>query len=253
MNPLYSRLRELARRLAACYPTPDFYQEHAALCRRSRWLLYAEPILIRIRAHVAAHIEDDFGHGLQHADKVAIDAGALILIEHRFDDLAAADVERRVVVVQAAGLLHDIKRKQPNHAAKAADYSRRLLTASPLGTDEVEDICTAIANHEAFQSPAAVNTAEGALVADCLYDADKFRWGPDNFTDTLWAMVTYANPTLEEFVRRYPHGMAGLSKIKKTFRTPTGRRYGPQIIDIGIAIGRDLFHMILTDFADQLP
>ena len=75
------------------------------------------------------------------------------------------------------------------------------------------------------------------MLSDCLYDADKFRWGPDNFTHTIWDMVGFINPPLKTFVSHYPKGMALLKKIRGTFRSRTGRRYGPQFIDVGIAIG----------------
>ena len=96
-----------------------------------------------------------------------------------------------------------------------------------------------------------VNSRRGDLVSGCLYDADKFRWGPDNFADTLWCMVFYRNPTLAEFLAGYPQGLASLHRIKNTFRTITGRRYGPQFIDIGIAIGEDLLKVIKTEFSPK--
>jgi hypothetical protein len=98
----------------------------------------------------------------------------------------------------------------------------------------------------------SVNTPEGGLVSDCLYDADKFRWGPDNFTDTLWAMAAFRQPTLRDFVNLYPAGMKNLARIKSTFRTPTGRKYGPAFIDLGIAVGEELYRVITTEFADHL-
>jgi hypothetical protein len=35
--------------------------------------------------------------------------------------------------------------------------------------------------------------------------------------------------------------MEFLKKIKDTFRTPTGRKYGPGFIDLGVAIGDELY------------
>ena len=95
-------------------------------------------------------------------------------------------------------------------------------------------------------------TPEGAMASDCLYDADKFRWGPDNFTDTLWDMISFYNPPLTKFMARYPRGMEGLEKIKATFRTPTGKKYGPQFIDLGQAIGQKLYEVIQAEFSDQI-
>jgi len=121
-----------------------------------------------------------------------------------------------------------------------------------LSSDEIEDICIAIRNHEAFRDTVTVDSREGALISDCLYDADKFRWGPDNFTDTLWDMVDFKRPSLSDFLRRYPSGMESLVLIKSTFRTATGKKYGPQFIDHGITIGDELLRVITTEFASSL-
>jgi hypothetical protein len=149
-------------------------------------------------------------------------------------------------------LLHDIQRKQKNHAEQGASRARTVLAAYPLACDEIEDVCIAIRNHEAFKDTVSVNTREGALVSDCLYDADKFRWGPDNFTDTLWDMVAYTRPLLSDFLRHYPSGMESLARIKSTFRTAAGRIYGPGFIDLGIAIGEELYRVIRTEFHADL-
>jgi len=50
----------------------------------------------------------------------------------------------------------------------------------------------------------------------------------------------------------YPKGMERLYKIKSTFRTRTGKKYGPQFIDIGLAIGEDLLKVINAEFAHLL-
>jgi hypothetical protein len=50
----------------------------------------------------------------------------------------------------------------------------------------------------------------------------------------------------------YPEGMEKLAKIKDTFRTRTGKKYGPQFIDLGIAIGKELFDVINREFAHLL-
>ena len=147
---------------------------------------------------------------------------------------------------------YDIKRKKKEHAKLGATQARKVLDYYPLTTDEIEDICSAIQNHEAFKSPVSLHTSEGALVSNCLYDADKFRWGPDNFTDTLWDMISFYNPPLSKFMARYPQGMEGLEKIKTTFRTDTGRNYGPQFIDIGLAIGKELYEVIQSEFSEYL-
>lgn len=218
----------------------------------SRQYFETNSFTAELREFVAKHLEENFGHGLEHAIKVAIDAGALMIIENKLAQQPDNRINRRVAVVQWAGLLHDIKRRKENHAIKGSDHARKVLKPYPLDPSEVDDICRAIRNHEAFTPTVKADTIEGALVSDCLYDADKFRWGPDNFTDTLWAMVSDFKIPVVEFMDLYPEGMEKLAEIKHTFRTRTGKKYGPQFIDLGVAIGKELFNVINTEFAHLL-
>jgi len=252
MQPIYERLRERARQIVTTFPPPDFYQDQCQANEYSRHFFETNPSIKGLHEFVAAHLEDDFGHGLQHAVKVTIDAGALLYIEGRDAGYGKSVLERRVQIVQCAGLLHDIKRKKKEHAKRGAVHARKILKDYPLTPDEIEDIYRAIHNHEAFKDNILLTTSKGTLVSDCLYDADKFRWGPDNFTDTLWDMISFYNPPLSKFIARYPQGMEGLEKIKTTFRTQTGKKYGPRFIDLGLAIGEKLYAVIQSEFSDSL-
>jgi hypothetical protein len=252
MQPIYIRLRERARQIVAEFPSPDFYRDHSEACEFSRRFFNNDPEIRQLYKFVAENLEDDFGHGLQHAIKVTIDAGALLYIEGRASGYGKPVLVRRIQIVQCAGLLHDIKRKKKEHASLGAVRAREVLEDYPFSPDEVEDVCLAIQNHEAFKRPKPIKVPKSALVSDCLYDADKFRWGPDNFTDTLWDMISFFNPPLSKFMARYPQGMEGLEKIKNTFRTDTGKKYGPRFIDLGLAIGQQLYEVIQADFKDGL-
>jgi hypothetical protein len=247
MSPVYARMRQRARQIVSRLPQPTFYKDYSPLLDISRSYFDTNPVLRSLYAFVAEHLEDDFGHGLDHAVKVTLDAGVLMMIEGSRCGYSNAYKQQRVIIVQSAGLLHDIKRKMKHHAVEGAEYARKTLRAYPYAPDEIEDICQAIRNHEAFKPPVSINTLEGALVADCLYDADKFRWGPDNFTHTVWDMVSFFDLPLSEFLNRYPKAMEGLSKIRQTFRTQTGKAYGPEFIDMGIAIGEELLKVIQAE------
>lgn len=249
MELAYVRIRKRARQIVSRCPSPEFYQDYPNSNKSSHHHLETNPLTIKLREFVAQHLKDDFGHGIEHAIKVAIDAGALMVIENELAGYDNDTMNRSVTVVQCAGLLHDIMRKQDDHAIKGATYAREVLKSYPLHPEEVDDICRAIRNHEAFKETEKTTTPEGALVSDCLYDADKFRWGPDNFTDTVWAMVSFYHVSVAQFVDLFPEGMKKLAKIKNTFRTRTGKKYGPQFIDIGLAVGEELFEVIQTEFA----
>jgi len=251
METLYARIRTRARKIVSSFPIPDFYREKADAITTSGQLMTDDPHISHLQKVVAQHLEDDFGHGLQHADKVSQEAGALVLIEGEQHAWSQSRIRRLVLMVQSAGLLHDIRRKKKNHALKGAQFAPQLLTTLPFSDQEVAQICLAIQNHEAFIETLAIDSPQAKLISDCLYDADKFRWGPDNFTDTLWEMVSFLNPPLEKFLAHYPKGMQGLKKIKPTFRTLTGKHYGPQFIDIGIAIGEALYQVIVDEFVES--
>ena len=253
LTHFYLALRERARDIVSGLPEPDFYSREAPALARSAALFDTTPLITELTAAAGGLLEDDFGHGLTHARKVALEAGALVWIEARAAGLSERVARRQVRLAHCAGLLHDIRRKQPDHAEQSARRARRILAGRQLAPGEIADVCTAIRNHEAFKPTWVVETLEAALLSDCLYDADKFRWGPDNFTDTLWAMMLYHRPTPAEFLRRFPAGMERLARIRATFRSAAGKRYGPRFIDLGLAAGEALYRVLRDEIGDGLP
>jgi len=248
MVPVYARIRKRARQIATQFPQPDFYSDYALDFERSRHIFETEAVLEDLKAYLTHQLEDDFGHGLGHATKVALDAGTLMIVEGRKYGYSKQLISRSVVIVQSAALLHDVKRKHADHSIQGAAFASRLLGKYPFSSEEVDNIRVAIYNHEAFKKSIPTSSRRGGLVSDCLYDADKFRWGPDNFKDTIWEMVLFHNPPLSKFIAHYPRGMESLLKIKNTFRSETGKKYGPQFIDIGMAIGEELLKVIKAEF-----
>jgi hypothetical protein len=115
-----------------------------------------------------------------------------------------------------------------------------------------EVIVRAIANHEAFVEPEKIDSPVGQMISDALYDADKFRWGPDNFTQTLWQMLRSSGARIAPLIRRFPKGMEGISAIKETFRTETGKIYGPEFIELGLKIGAKVHQFLLERFSEEL-
>ncbi len=257
MNEIYLQLREESRRIISTLPGPKFCRIFFREITYSRQMLYSDPLLIRIKKEINPIVEDDFGHGMRHSDLVCVDAGAIIQIEMGNKPgqsmFQPCKIRKKILLVQVAGLLHDVKRKQKKHAEKGAEFAKTFLSTGgyPFSAKEINTISIAIKEHEAFSKSkkATRGSSESAsLISNALYDADKFRWGADNFTHTVWDMVTFLDLPAREFIRRYPDGMATLAKIKSTFRTKPGQSYGPDFINIGIEAGNRLFKIIKQKF-----
>lgn len=249
MNSIYRDIRERARQIASELPEPVFYMDCSESVEISGRFFDNDPLIREIYKFVAERLENDFGHGLAHSEAVARDAGALLLEESRLLGDSCDVAMRRLLVVQTAGLLHDIQRKMPDHAIEGALAAGEILPSFHFDISEIDDICQAIRSHEAFREVTGYFTAEGQLVSDCLYDADKFRWGPDNFKHTVWDMIAFANVPLSRFMVGYHGGLKAMERIKGSFRSRTGKKYGPQFIDLGVHIGERLYSVIQSEYS----
>lgn len=229
--------RAVAEDVASRYPEPLFYTECSSEMKISNSIYDSDELVLKFRRYLEG-MGDDFGHGLLHSSLVAVDAGAILAAELEPDDERS---KRLIVVVQVAGLLHDVKRKEKDHALKGAEEAERLLVDTDFTDEESGFIINAIANHEAFKEEREIGDENGRLISDALYDADKFRWGPDNFTTTLWDMLNFADIDIGLMLDGFFRGMAGVERIKDTFRTETGKRYGPEFIEIGLRMGREIY------------
>lgn len=229
--------RAVAEEVASRYPEPTFYTECALETEISRSIYDSDELVLKFRRYLES-LGDDFGHGLLHSGLVAVDAGAIVAAELDPDD---EEGDRLIVLAQVAGLLHDVKRKEKDHAIKGAEEAERLLKDTELTGEEIGYIVDAIANHEAFKEERKIGDENGRLVSDALYDADKFRWGPDNFTTTLWDMLSFADIDIGLMLDGFSRGMEGVERIKETFRTETGKSYGPEFIEIGLKMGREIY------------
>ncbi len=237
----YQDLREVCKEIEVSIGPPIFYEEKKEAVALSGKTFKENEMVYRCLIQVAQ--EGYFaGHAEDHIRHVAIDAGAIVLIEADGLTPPSKSGERLSFLAHIAGVLHDIKRSQPEHARLGAIEAERILES--FGFEEVERmmIVKAIANHEAFQQVEPLEFPDAQLLSDALYDADKFRWGPENFTDTLWDMLALRKPeNIPLLFERFPRSMEGIERIRTTFRTRTGKEYGPDFIDRGLEIGHRLY------------
>ncbi|MFZ5563596.1 MAG: hypothetical protein ACOZBW_06040 [Thermodesulfobacteriota bacterium] len=250
---IYADLRQTARDIAAACPPPVFYRDLSRAVMRSRDSLAASPLLQELAAFVRERTRQNLGHGMGHAMQVALDAGAVAATEAALAGCPETEADRLMLLAHCAGLLHDISRTSPDHAIEGARVAgRHLAEAGVLDDADITLVTFAIRCHEAFKPAQPPDSVYSHIVSGSLYDADKFRWGPDNFTHTLWKMIETAPPPLAKFVRHYPGALAVIADIKTTFRTRTGRTYGPQFIDTGLGIGNALLEVIRSRYAHLL-
>jgi hypothetical protein len=179
-------------------------------------------------------------HGIEHCEKVAIEAGAIVQIERLSRNCAQETVKDLMLCSHIAGLFHDIKRNENDHTIAGSIETERILRDFNLEDRFKRYITAAIRNHEAFKEVLPSEDTASKLISDSLYDADKFRWGPDNFTTTLWLIIEATATPAEMLYADFQEKMEGIKKIKYTFRTETGKRYGPEFIDAGVEIGNTI-------------
>jgi len=256
------RLRQRARTIAAGLPTPALYREHADLLARVNREMQTNPRVAAYR-DVIANAGKNFGHGLGHAEAVARDTAVVALLETRKRPLADITPEWIIELALVAGLLHDIRRSAHRHAVAGALEADRLLSSDEaFSVQDRTAVVTAIRNHEAFKDIAEPPDPLSSVLSDALYDADKFRWGPDNFTHTLWQMIeARGKGSLRELYGSFLANLEYIGRISETFRSGTGRIYGPEFINQGLRIGQELYEEIrrisetprmevITDLAD---
>jgi hypothetical protein len=241
-----ARVRRMAGELAGKCRL-EFYDHFSAEHALSRDFFFSHPMIIRLREDVLPFLNDGFGHGIEHSKKVAIDAGILAMVETKSWN-NPVDTKRICTLAQMAGLLHDICRHDQDHARKGAEFSSVILACYAISDRDREDIAFAVNNHEAFRDPVQTDDPGRQLLSDILYDADKFRWGPDNFITTLWEICCFEDWTIQEIVDRFPGGMDFMEKINETFRTETGRTYGPEFIRCGFEVGGQVYRLLQEDY-----
>ena len=252
MKDIYEEMIIASQKIAASFPQPSFY----VCCREplnlSHSLFDKDAEVTKCRTLVLNELEDDFGHGIDHSEKVALEAGALAYIEGGRHSLEESLRCEACLLAQIAGLLHDLRRDEKDHAKASASAALRMLKELSIFPKKRKTIVQAIANHEAFIEPKKIDSTVGQMISDALYDADKFRWGPDNFTHTLWQMLRSSRASIVPLIHRFPKGMEGISGIRDTFRTETGKIYGPEFIELGLKIGEKIYQLLQKRFSQEL-
>lgn len=241
MNNLFKQIQDETKEFLS-HKSLKFYKDYAPELSHARETFFDHPLILRCREDVLPFLHDEYGHGIEHSKNVSIEAAAIILRETHNEDFRLA--RHMVILVQFAGLLHDICRMEPNHAEEGAHLAFKILKDFPLSDEDKEIISFAIKNHEAFKTNQEAPDYVTEIVSSALYDADKFRWGPDNFVTTLWEICDYHEWSLSKIVERFPYGLEIIQYIADTFRTQTGKLYGPEFIEVGLEVGNYIYRRL---------
>lgn len=239
-SSIYLRLKEKAVRTSEMLGLPSFYDA----CRKELDISsssFTESALIRRCRSYLNNTRLHPAHGIFHCEKVAVEAGALVQAERRCYGNQGPDTGELMLCAQIAGMLHDITRDRRDHTVTGSIEAALILRDFNISDADKRYITAAIRNHEAFKEAPASADEAGRLVSDSLYDADKFRWGPDNFTTTLWLITQSSGMPAETLHRIFREKMEVIARIRDTFRTNTGKKYGPEFIDMGIEIGNEIY------------
>ena len=251
MDSVLEEIKNIARDIVSKSRKASFYEENDHVLHKSINFFSKNHLIQKIKSDVFKTLEDNFGHGYGHAKTVAIEAGVIFYLE-RSRTNQCLDDESCFLIPQIAGILHDICRKEKNHAVQGSIYAGNYLPNVTDDKELIDSVVYAISKHEAFcENNSEPPSIEAKLLSHCLYDSDKFRWGPDNFSHMLWAMLEYSDITPSQFIGGYKRGMNSLVTIRSTFRSDTGKKYGPEFIDIGLEIGEELYRRIKNKFELQ--
>jgi len=237
---MYPALKEKAIDAARRLGPPSFYRMYKEEVERSFLFFAGSKVLLKCRSYLDESKMHP-AHGIAHGEKVAIEAGAILQIEGASVNIGGAETEELMLCVQIAGLFHDIRRNEADHTTKGSMEAERILEDFAMKNSHKRYITAAIRNHEAFKEVLSSEDEEAKLISDSLYDADKFRWGPDNFTTTLWLIMESSGTPVEALYRNFLEKMEGVRRIKETFRTGIGKKCGPEFIDLGMEIGNEIY------------
>jgi hypothetical protein len=247
---IYLRLRRKAVNAAEGIGLPSFYSDYDKEIRASAASLAASDVIRKCEELIDTSKMHP-AHGFEHLRKVAIEAGALAEIEGNVRGCCPSEMAEILLCAQLAGFLHDIRRAEKEHAIAGSVEAGRILEGCGMKKRYRNYITAAIRNHEAFREVLPSSDETAKLISDSLYDADKFRWGPDNFTSTLWLILESSGISAQMLYSSFPEKMDWIRRIKDTFRTHTGRKYGPEFIDLGMKIGSKIYQemeSIMEDF-----
>jgi HD superfamily phosphodiesterase len=159
-----------------------------------------------------------FAYRWEHVQEVVRIALALAAAES-----ATAD---ETLVTEAAAWLHDVCKLVPEHADAGAEEARTVLTATDFPPHLVDDVVSAIAQHEGLTRPAG-SPPLAPLPAALLWDADKLsKIGMGAFASNLAGPFASGRTLAERRQKAADFLHKTLVHTVASMNTPSGRAAG---------------------------
>ncbi|SKA72748.1 hypothetical protein [Desulfobaculum bizertense] len=225
------KMKNEAKAVTAQYTLPRFYRDCSSelnFCSRS---FFDHPDLLRLQGDVIPFLYDDASYGVYHAKKSAIEAGAIILHEAPENDIAHH--RHLAYLAQFSGLLHGTCRLEQEHGEKGAEVALMVLKEYEISDEDRDLVAFAIRDHRPFEPRLPAPNKDAEIIANALYDAVNFRWGLDLYSTTLWEFSDYNELEFDEALALFEKSGEIIKKLDDTFRSSTGKLYGPEFLEIG--------------------
>lgn len=227
---LLGELKRLAKETARSLPEPALYRDNAEDVSFSWEIFFNHPLLLKLQDDVLQFLYDDFMFGIEHAKKAAQDAGLLVLLQ----TAGQPEEERRrlSVLAQVAGMLCGLERGDglDNTDGRLTETAGHVLRSCRLKDGEADRVLWALGHIRSADAPP---DREVGVLADALYDAVHFRYGPDILATSLWMHCDYAEATPQALRLCLAGEMQALADNAPGFRTGTGRAHGPELLAQG--------------------
>ncbi len=124
---IYDEMMNCSQGIATSFPDPRFYASCASQLADSHRIYQQAPLVCRCRKVIEQDLARNPSHGLDHAEKVAVEAGALVLAEDARIDLEGSVSFEVAALAHVAGILHDMRRGDEDHARSGSIAAGSLL------------------------------------------------------------------------------------------------------------------------------
>ncbi|MEF2143941.1 MAG: hypothetical protein V3573_00725 [Desulfovibrionaceae bacterium] len=247
MNERLINLKNKARKMARERNLPSFYLDYAEETSFASDLFFNHPALLKLQEDAVAFLYDDYMFGIDHSKHLAQDASTLILA---WDcGLDHTRQRRAAFLAQVAAMMHDIE-CSGGESERFDGSAYALLDGCTLSDSEKHLVARASTCHRIPDTSDMPEGSELRILTHALHDAYLFRFGADIFATIMWNYCDYTSQPLTEVAAQFEAALAEVQDAPMEFLTETGRKYGPEILQVGREQAQAMLRL-LKEAADQ--